>query len=65
MLEGGELLLATPHLGFQELADIGGHAEVGLGGLYAQPIRHVLPQGQSDVLHDAMPVIRLALKITR
>jgi hypothetical protein len=55
VLEGVQLVLATPHLLFQQLADVGRHAEVGLGRLDTQPIGNVLAQGECEILHGLGP----------
>lgn len=50
--EAGQLVLAAPHAGFQQVADKGRHAQALLGGLDAEPIGDILAQSDGDVFHD-------------
>ncbi|MGB6174799.1 MAG: hypothetical protein WBF43_00310 [Methylocella sp.] len=49
--EAGDLVLAAPHAGFQNIAHKSGHAQARLGRLYAQPFRGVLAQRDGNVFH--------------
>jgi hypothetical protein len=50
--EARDLVLATPHAGFQKVAHKCGHAQARLGGLDAQPFGDFLAQGDGDIFHD-------------
>ncbi|WP_198017228.1 hypothetical protein [Methylocapsa acidiphila] len=52
IFEPFHLRLAAPHAGFQQVADIGGHAQARLGRRDAEPFGDILAQRDGEVFHD-------------
>ena len=51
LIEYRDLVFATTHAGLKQTRDECGHAEIGLGGLYPEPIGDFVAQRDRQVLH--------------